>query len=239
MEYYYTPRSYVSGTSLSIVDDEAKHLARVLRKKAGEDIFVTDGEGNLYKTKITNIAKELIDCSIIEKFYGLNEPETKITLYQSLLKNPDRFEFVIEKAVELGVYSIQPVVTENVINKTTNKADRWQSIALAAMKQSQRCVLPKIHEPINFAEALSSITSGDKLIAHEKAVSEPFTGIGISGKEVNLFIGPEGGFNDEEITAALDKGFITLNLGPRKYRSETAAIVAAAAILTAVAQLSK
>lgn len=232
MEYYFTPKTYISGTSLTIVDAEAKHVAKVLRKRSGEDIFVTDGEGNLYKAKISSIGKEHINCNISEKFRDVNEPAQRITLYQSLIKNPDRFEFVIEKAVELGVYAIQPVVTENVVNKTTDKTERWQSIALAAMKQSQRCYLPKVSSPVSFADAAASAMGDLKLIAHEKAGTDSFTINKIDAEnEVSLFIGPEGGFSDEEVTSALSNGFKVLNLGARKYRSETAAILACSLLL--------
>lgn len=232
MEYYFTPKTYISGTSLTIVDAEAKHVAKVLRKKSGEDIFVTDGEGNLYKTKITSVGKEHIDCTITERFRNINEPVQKITLYQSLIKNPDRFEFVIEKTVELGVNSIQPVVTENVVNKTTDKSERWQSIALAAMKQSQRCHLPKVNTPVSFADAVSSAAGDTKLIAHEKTDDKSITINNLdNANEVSLFIGPEGGFTDEEVTFAVNNGFKLLNLGARKYRSETAAVLACGLLL--------
>lgn len=232
MEYYFTPKTYISGTSLTIVDAEAKHVAKVLRKRSGEDIFITDGEGNLYKAKISSIGKEHIDCTISEKFRDVNEPAQKITLYQSLIKNPDRFEFVIEKAVELGVYAIQPVVTENVVNKTTDKSERWQSIALSAMKQSQRCYLPKVNTPVNFADAITSSRGNLKLIAHEKTDTGSITINKIStANEVSLFIGPEGGFSDNEVTSAINNGFKLLNLGARKYRSETAAILACGLLL--------
>jgi 16S rRNA (uracil1498-N3)-methyltransferase len=232
LEYYFTPKQYISPGSLTIVDDEAKHVARVMRKKAGVELFVTDGEGNLYKSKITNVTKEIIDCDIIEKFKNLNEPAIKITLYQSLIKNPDRFEFVIEKAVELGVHAIQPVVSENVINKTTNKTERWQSIALSAMKQSQRCYLPRVMEPVLYSSVTGTISRGLKLIAHEKPGGSTFLlNKGISETEISLFIGPEGGFTDGEIDLALKNGFNVLNLGARKYRSETAALLSIGLLL--------
>jgi 16S rRNA (uracil1498-N3)-methyltransferase len=234
MEYYYTPKQYISQSSLTVVDDEAKHLSRVLRKTTGEEIYVTDGEGNLFKTKINNIAKGVIECSITEKLFNVNEPEIKITLFQSLIKNPDRFEFAIEKSVELGVYAVQPVISENTINKTTNKAERWQSIALSAMKQSQRCHLPKINEPIGFKDTIAS-AQGLKLIADEKPADNSFSLLsikqrGING-EVSLFIGPEGGFSNDEIAFAVSNGFEILNLGPRKYRSETAAVLSVGFLL--------
>ena len=226
MEYYYTPKHYISSATLTIVDDEAKHLGRVLRKQQGEEIFVTDGEGSVYRCKINTMAKELIDCSIIEKLNSPNEPKIKVNLYQSLIKNPDRFEFAIEKAVELGVHTVHPVVTEHVINKTTNKTERWQSIALAAMKQSQRCVLPKISEPVNFADALVSSKSELKLIADEKENDSRISIADIkdSPGTIDLFIGPEGGFTANEAELAVSQGYKILTLGARKFRSETAAI---------------
>lgn len=226
MEYYYTPKHYISSATLTIVDDEAKHLARVLRKQHGEEIFVTDGEGSVYRCKINTLAKEFIDCSIIEKVSSLNEPKIKINLYQSLIKNPDRFEFAVEKAVELGAHTVHPVITEHVINKTTNKQERWQSIALAAMKQSQRCMLPKISEPVNFADAVVSAKGELKLIADEKEnVSRiSFADIKVSPGTIDIFIGPEGGFSALEAELAVSHGFKILSLGARKFRSETAAI---------------
>lgn len=230
MEYYYTPKMYVSASSLTIVDDEARHLSRVLRKNIGEKIFVTDGEGCIYETVINEASKDLIECSVINKAFMLNEPERKINLYLSLLKNPDRFEFAIEKAVELGVNSIHPVITEHTINKTRNKAERWQAIALAAMKQSQRCVLPKVYEPVEFDIAITNSGGSLKLIADEKDTIQGRTEISKIEKneqsEIDLFIGPEGGFSAGEAENALSKGFKVVDLGKRKYRSETAAIYA-------------
>lgn len=229
MEYYFTPKQYVTGTSLTIIDDEAKHLGKVLRKQSGAEIYVTDGEGNVYRTNISGVSREIINCDIIEKFTNLNEPKKKITLYQSLLKKPDRFEFVIEKTVELGVSEIRPVITEHVVNKSTRKVERWQLIAMAAMKQSQRCFLPKIMIPVTFEEALESASSGLKLIADERdfEVANAVRKIdpAITDESIDIFIGPEGGFTLKEIDLAVSAGFKPVNLGPRKYRSETAAIL--------------
>lgn len=233
MEYYYTPKQYVSSSSITIVDDEAKHLSRVLRKQSGEEIFVTDGEGNLYKTKITSIGKQLIECSIIDRSKNLNEPAIKINLYQSLIKNPDRLEFSIEKAVELGVNSIHTIITDNTINKTTSKTERWQSIALSAIKQSQRCVLPKVYQPVNFADAIINSKGELKLIADEKDLPGRISIKDVTGihSSIDIFIGPEGGFSPAEAELAVNNGFKILDLGPRKYRSETAAIFAISCLI--------
>jgi 16S rRNA (uracil1498-N3)-methyltransferase len=233
LEYYYTPKEYISSSSLTIVDDEVKHLKRVLRKNAGDEIYVTDGLGNLYKTKISNVNKEIIECDILERSSNLNEPKIRLTLFQSLLKNPDRFEFVIEKATELGAYEIQPIITENVINKTANKTERWKAIALSAMKQSQRCFLPAVKEPVIFKDAVQAQDSDIKLIADERHYENTIDLKSISHMDGSaaLFIGPEGGFSNDEIEIAIQNSCKVLNLGSRKYRSETAAIISAGLLL--------
>lgn len=238
MEYYFTPQKYISAETLEIKNDDFKHLSKVLRKKSGDFIWVTDGERNLYKTQIEKVNKDSITCKILEKSFNINEPEIKVSLYQSLLKNPSRFEFAVEKSVELGVYEIIPLATEHVIGKKSGKTERWQSIALAAMKQSQRCYLPKVNPPISFAEAVSLPGKDDlKIIADERIFPNTMyagelKSIIRNNRSVSVFIGPEGGFTDEEIESAVKAGFITLNLGSRKYRSETAAIALLSTILT-------
>ena len=230
MEHYYTPAENISGNNLTIGGDEAKHLAKVLRKTPGSEIFVTDGLGHLYKCRIDSLGKSDINCFIIGTEVMANEPEIKLTAYISILKNPDRFEFAVEKLTELGVHAIRPIVTERVISKTKNKTARWQSIALSAMKQSRRSWLPPVSEPVKFADAITNCTGVTKLIAHEKGALPLHVERGPGG-EVALFVGPEGGFTDEEVKLAEDNGFNVISLGARKYRSETAAIAAAAMIL--------
>lgn len=233
MEHYYALPQNIKNGTLVITDDEAKHLSKVLRKDAGSEILVTDGTGNLYSCTIESIGKKEITCSINDRHYNVNEPAIKLTAYISLLKNPSRFEFAIEKLTELGIYGIQPIITERVISKEKDKSERWQSIALSAMKQSQRCVLPKVNKPVDYNIAIKNCNDSVKLIAHEKSSPpllkerEP----GGEGATIALFIGPEGGFTGEEIELAANHGLKVISLGSRKYRSETAAITAAALIL--------
>lgn len=230
MEYYYTDKKNIYEKELSISGEEAHHLKNVLRKNKGSEIWVTNGEKFLYKTQISSVGKEEIKCDIINTYYNVNEPSKKIDLYLALLKNPSRFEFAIEKSVEIGVNELTPLITEHVINKEMNKTERWQSIALSAMKQSQRCYLPKINQPVNFIEALKIPGENIKLIAHEKT-DDDNKFISVTGNEIALFIGPEGGFSDEEIDKARINDFKLLNLGKRKLRSETAALVSLSKLL--------
>lgn len=238
MEFYYTPAENIKEDKLTIKGDDFRHLSKVLRKKSGDLVWVTDGERSIYKTEIESIEKDSVKCRITEKSYNVNEPEIKVILYQSLIKNPSRFEFAIEKSVELGVYEIYPIITEHVINRKSDKSDRWQTIALSAMKQSQRCCLPKVNHPIEFAKAVSLPgNDGLKIIADERIFPDTIYADELKyiirkNKDVSVFIGPEGGFSVEEIEIAVKKGFITLNLGNRKFRSETAAIALLSLILT-------
>jgi 16S rRNA (uracil1498-N3)-methyltransferase len=225
MEHYYTPKELILKDTLTIADNEAKHLAKVLRKEPGAYIYVTDGECNLYKCRIEKILKSEIECSIEEKIFDEAENRIKITLYQSLLKNPNRFEFAIEKSVELGVFFIQPVITEHVINKERNKVERWNSISLSAMKQSGRTYLPKVNAPLSFVEAIKHCKDELKLIAHEKDHGSSISDCrNKNANSIALFIGPEGGFSDDEVELAEENGFNTITLGKRKFRSETAAL---------------
>jgi len=237
MEYYFTSKRNVKEDTLRIAGDDFKHLSKVLRKKSGDLIWVTDGERNLYKSVIEIIDKDSIICRIIEKSYNINEPEIKVTLFQSLIKNPARFEFTVEKSVELGVYEINPLITEHVIGRERDKTKRWQSIALSAMKQSRRCYLPEVKHPVNFAEAVSLPKKEDlKIIADERIFSgtiyaDELKSIIRKNRNISIFIGPEGGFTNEEIETAVNAGFVTVNLGVRKYRSETAATALLSLIL--------
>ncbi len=238
MEYYYTEKINISENSLVIKGNESKHLLKVLRKSEGEEIFVTDGERNLYNTVISEINNDEIKCDIIEKSYDVNEPEIQITLYQSLLKNPSRFEFVLEKATELGVNEITPLITHNVINKEQDKQSRWQTIVLSAIKQSQRCFLPNVNHPLNFTEALKIPGKNDlKIMADERnfvnsICADELKRLTTGKRPVSIMIGPEGGFTQEEIEIALKSSFSLLSLGERKLRSETAAIAVLSIILT-------
>lgn len=233
MEYFYTAPTNISSSSLTIEGEELSHLTHVMRKTAGELIIVVDGIGNAYEVTIEEITKRTARCSIQTTHSRLHEPPLDVTLAVGLLKNPSKFDFLVEKCTELGVNSFFPLITERTIPRHA-KTDRWQKLALAAMKQSGRCVLPKVHEPRSFSDYVSStLTSSLKIIPHEK-IKAPTIGELLREKtntSIVICIGPEGGFSEEEITHAESFGFLPVSLGERRLRTETAAIVAAAACL--------
>jgi 16S rRNA (uracil1498-N3)-methyltransferase len=178
MEYYYTEKKNIfTEQNLLIIDNfEFNHISKVLRKRAGDLITLTDGELGIYECKIDGIGKEKITCTILNKKFDIFEPKVNVHLFLCSLRSNERFEFAIEKAVELGVKSITPVFSERVINKSgfsSNKAKRINQIILSAMSQSQRCFKPVLHPEETFSEMLSkTIEAENKLAMYEFADEE-------------------------------------------------------------------
>ena len=229
MDYFYTPPSLVRRTTLVIQGDELHHLSKVLRKKVGETIIVVDGEEHAYRAVLQSISRSSAECKILETFHRFNEPDVEVKLAFALLKNPSRMDFLVEKCTELGVREFIPMQTERTITLKVHP-ERLQKIALSAMKQCGRSFLPPIHSSIDLHEALSHLKSCErKFITHEKADEMIAVGgrrvAGGNSETVGVLIGPEGGFTDGEIQVAVQSGFKPVSLGPRRLRSETAAIV--------------
>jgi 16S rRNA (uracil1498-N3)-methyltransferase len=231
MEYYYTPASNVDLKNNKIIldDYEHKHLVKVLRKKTGDLLKITDGQRNIFDCRIVKIAGDCIVCEILDKKYNLFEPEINLKLFIAPLRNNSRFEFAIEKAVELGVNSVQPLITEFTVNKSSfskTKLDRFSKIMISAMGQSQRCYLPEFKNAISFKDMISSEKySTNKIVMYEYADRNEKSLIDKSVKEISLLIGPEGGFSKKEINSLINNHWQIHSLGDRKIRAETAAIV--------------
>jgi 16S rRNA (uracil1498-N3)-methyltransferase len=223
MDYFYTPPRLITAPEAIIEGDEFTHLTHVMRKKVGEEIMIVDGAGNAYRTQIADLSKRAARCTIRQHVLQLHEPATEATLAIGILKNPSRFDFLVEKATELGATHIVPLLTERTIPRHA-KTDRWQKIALAAMKQSERCVLPTIHPLTLLGDFLRTATAEQKFIAHEQA-NTPLD-VDVHAASVAVCIGPEGGFTEGEIAEASGNGFQTITLGVRRLRTETAGIVA-------------
>jgi len=237
MEYFYTSKDNVEehNSSLIITGTEHKHLTKVLKKRINDKITVTDGKLNVYFCEIINIGKHEIRCNILSRKNNIFEPELKLTLCLCLLKNLDRYEFAIEKAVELGITEIIPVISEYTINKSglsDLKIQRLNSIVLSAMKQSQRCYLPAVQKCIDFQKLL--LISKDyetKILMYEFADSTCKIENRNFKKNCLLLIGPEGGFSKEEVKSLELGGWLIYSLGDRKLRTETAAIISVYKIL--------
>ena len=234
MDYFYTPAELIRGEELLIRGDEFAHLTHVMRKKVGDPLRVVDGRGSAYDVVIADVAKRTARCTIRQIHARLHEPDVRVTLAVALLKNASRFDVLVEKTTEIGVASIVPLVTVRTIGRHA-KVDRWQKLALAAMKQSGRSLLPTVHSPQQFSEFVSTPVEAELRLLPDEQHHEPLIAEVVRRSECAsavICIGPEGGFTGEEITLARASGFTVVSLGTRRLRSETAAIVAVTSVLT-------
>jgi len=231
MEFFFVPPGAVSGERAIIEGEEFAHLTHVMRHREGDTIGIVDGAGMAYVATITGIHQRVAHCIILSAHPGLHEPSRTVTLAVGILKNPSRFDIIVEKATELGVRTIIPMLTARTISRHA-KASRWQTIALAAMKQCGRCVLTDVRPLTAFHDVLSS-AKGERLLLHEQA-TEPLESVahGDGPGNSTVCVGPEGGFTDEEVDAARNRGWRVVSLGSRRLRSETAAIAAAVHLIS-------
>ncbi len=233
MYRFFVEASQIEEKRVVITGSDVNHIKNVLRMKEGEEIAVSNGsDPKEYRCIIDELLELEIKCSIIfVKENGVELP-VEVTLYQGLPKS-DKMEWIIQKAVELGVSRIVPVATGRSIvkldeKKAKGKQERWQQIALAAAKQSKRGVIPEITAVMSVKEALKHASSMEtKLIPYEMAedgmsvTRKLIQGI-VPGNKIALFIGPEGGFEEKEIQMACELGFNAITLGKRILRTETA-----------------
>ncbi|MGN0135447.1 16S rRNA (uracil(1498)-N(3))-methyltransferase [Anaerotignum sp.] len=237
MPKFFFNKNDISRGQVQLFGEDEKHIKTVLRARVGEELTLCDGEGMDYQCRIASMERGVL-LDILSKEICETEPKTKITLYQGLPK-ADKMELIIQKCVELGVDRIVAVSTERAIvkldKKESKKLERWQKIAEAAAKQSGRGKIPQIGQQVlKFKEAVAEAKELDgAIIPYEK---EQETGIrqfvqGFQGESIGVFIGPEGGFAEEEIALARENGIMPITLGKRILRTETAGMTTAAILL--------
>ncbi len=215
---------------VSIKGDNARYISTVLRCNTGEPLTLLDNRGNSYSAVIV----KSLPSEVVVRLTGKDEDiktelPIDITLAQAIPKG-DKMDIIIQKATELGVKRIIPIVTERTEVRITRRLNRWKEIAISAAQQSRRLRIPEIESPVGFnsfmAEASSGIIFWEKSENSLKKVIRDYK----PGGSITIVIGPEGGFSDEEIKAASERGFQHVSLGPRISRAETAAIVAVSII---------
>jgi 16S rRNA (uracil1498-N3)-methyltransferase len=220
--------------TLVLVNDEAHHATRSLRIKSGEAVLATDLAGTCYRCHVSQIDSVSLTCSIEEILPNFGEPKRDVLLIQGMIAQPSRWEFLLEKATELGVTAIQPITTEHTERESFNR-ERSNRIFRAAVKQTKRARMPELRELSSFREALSeAIMNGRRVVLlHEAAIASSSTSRSWTndGEAIAIAIGPEGGFSDNEVLMASNAGAEIVSLGPRRLRAETAAIAALAILI--------
>ena len=234
MRRFFTEPQNISGNTADIYED-SRHIEKVLRMKCGDEILVFDGTGFEYTARLTAIEKNLCRAEILKKEFSLSEPKTKITLFQGLPKS-GKMELIVQKAVELGVMRVVPVMMERCVTKIANaasgaeKAKRWNKVSVEAAKQCGRGLVPEVLEPVAFEQAIEMLEEIQlplmpyEVLGHEgkcdlKSVLSSNSGV----TEFGILVGPEGGFSDEEAAFAMEHGIRAVGLGRRILRTETVA----------------
>ena len=222
--YFYEPLIATGMTQFTLSETSSKHCVQVLRMDVGEQIDITNGQGGLFHATI-QVAHKKNAVVTITASKQTDRPKQKLQLGISLLKNAVRLEWLFEKATEIGVTSITPLVCERTIHERF-KTERMQQIIQSAMIQSQQTWLPVLSETMPLLQFITKSSANQKLIAH----CEPLHKTSIQSIEPSddllLLIGPEGDFAPSEIEAAIAKDFMPIDLGPTRLRTETAGIFA-------------
>lgn len=234
MYQFFVEPSQIQDKKIIITGSDVNHIKNVLRLKTGEEIAVRNGvDGREYRCGIEEFAQDQVICSLrFVKEEGVELP-SKVYLFQGLPK-ADKMELIVQKSVELGVYEVIPLAVKRCVvkldeKKARAKVNRWQGIAEAAAKQSRRGVIPVVREPMTMKEAAAYARGMDvKLIPYELAEDMAHTKKIIEaicpGESVAVFIGPEGGFEEGEVTEAIAAGIVPITLGKRILRTETAGL---------------
>lgn len=239
MSKFFIDVNNITDSNIKITGEDVKHIKNVLRLKEGDNLLLCDGCQTDYKCRINKIHDNEIIASIINSEQSKTEPPVEITLFQCLPKS-DKFEFIIQKSVELGVKKIIPIISERTVIRIDNereafrKKERWQKIAYEAAKQCGRGIIPEISMPEKFENTIKQIGEFKlKIIPYEKENKRGIKAL-LKDKAINnqnkdilkiaILIGPEGGFTEEEVDLATKNSFHSVSLGPRILRTDTAGL---------------
>ncbi len=239
MYRFFISRESFAGQTVTLGQEFAHRLGRVLRLHTGDRVVFLDNSGWEYDAELIQLDHTRVEARITGKRLSEAEPSIRLHLYQALLKL-DKFELVLQKGVELGIAGFTPLISLRSVASAPqpDRYSRWQRIILEAAEQSRRGKLPPLN-PAMSLEAALAVSPGQRLIPWEgedtiglrQALGSPRSNALQHPPEISLFIGPEGGWDGEEVSEARRQGAVTVSLGPRILRAETAGLVAAAAIL--------
>ena len=226
MQLFYNKDISKNDTQFTFDKTESRHIVKVLRKKDGELLYITNGKNELFIVKIILANDKRCLVEILNSETKLKSWNYHLHIAIAPTKNNDRLEWFLEKATEIGIDEITPIICSNS-ERTVLKTDRLEKIVQSAMKQSLKFTLPKLNEPIKFVEFINQNFKGDLFIAHCEELDKKSLAKEVKpNTDVLVLIGPEGDFSPQEIEKALAKKFIPVTLGESRLRTETAGVVA-------------
>lgn len=223
----YQSGNYQCGQCFELSLEASQHVGTVLRMRVGESLILFCGDNREFTATISDVRKKYVTVMINSVSEVNNESPLQLHLAQAISKG-ERMELVMQKAVELGVNRITPIVTERCVVKLdkermARKLHQWQSIVISACEQSGRNMVPKVEQPVDLITYLRDVRTGLKLVLHPNT-HKTWRDYSLQLKDIALLVGPEGGLSDDEVCLACEQGFQPLALGPRILRTETAAI---------------
>ena len=232
MQLFYAPD--VTPPYYTLCEEESKHCVRVLRLKAGDELHITDGRGNLHRCRIVEAHQHHCTVEVIETKSEYEKLPYSLTMAVAPTKNIDRFEWFLEKATEVGISRVVPIECDHSERRTI-KYDRELRVITSAVKQSLKAYHPQLDELTPLRKLIAEPFEGQKFIAHCDPNSEErlfLPAIIKKNENILILIGPEGDFSPEEIKFALENGFKPISLGTQRLRTETAAVVATVMVAT-------
>lgn len=226
---------FVPENKITLNDEQSRHIAKSLRMKKGDMLTLSCQDGNDYGCIIDEITKDAVTLSVCYRQANGSEPTVKVTLYQGVPKG-DKLEDVIQKCTELGITSVCPVLTHRSVSRpdeksATKKQERYQKIALEAAQQSGRGIVPKIQKMTTLKTAVENDDSNLKILFYEGGGERLKDIIPKDTGSISIYIGPEGGFEKEEVEYLKEKGAVIASLGPRILRTQTAPVAALTAVM--------
>lgn len=226
MHVFYTP-DLQDQAQYTLNEEESKHCSRVLRLSVGDTVFLIDGRGGLYEAEIVNESKKHVELRITKTTEGYQKRNHHLHIAIAPTKNIDRVEWFLEKATEIGIDEVTPIICERSERKIV-KEDRLQKVITAAVKQSLQAYHPVLNPAVTYTELLRQQTTASKLIAHCIDDSQRHFIKDLVQPHGNylMLIGPEGDFSPQEISYALEQSFMPVTLGATRLRTETAALAA-------------
>lgn len=226
MQLFYNPEIVKTTQEIVFSKEESRHIVRVLRKKEGDVLHITNGKGFLFSAEILVASDKKCIANIIQTEEKQKPWKYYLHVAIAPTKNNDRLEWFLEKATEIGIDEITPIICQNSERKVV-KLERLEKIVQSAMKQSLKFTLPKLNEPVKFSQFINQEFEGDVCIAHcEPSEKKGLKEVVQLNTNITILIGPEGDFSSEEIKKAIDNNAIAISLGESRLRTETAGLVA-------------
>ncbi len=234
MRYFFIEHVQSTGSTLVITGSDARHIKTVLRLKSGDKIGLFDGKGFEYKAKIVDLSTGRVKVSVIRRFPSTAESPVQITVAQGFLKEK-KMDGLVRQLSELGIIKWNPFIAERSVPRPDKKqlsarTKRWEKISKEAIKQCKRGCIMEIGDTVSFEEILNLSQTADLKIAFLENELQPLNAeLPRPDRNINkiyALLGPEGGFTQQEIESARDRGFVTASLGPRILRAETATVAA-------------